>query len=200
MASLTFDFAQTVAVGPFNPHIITPDWLVDEKVAAGRPDDYDSFPSFGDDDGFVLGGFEWEVSLSRLAVTSREPGGDCGAKAAEVMGKLQHTPVRAVGNNFVFTCSPAEWGDRPVPKGPAAPPGLTPVDTRWVRLFRIERAVPVSVEVDLLHSPQVVVVQLNYDRRADGSKGGRAAANEFRNDQAHARGLIKHLFDIEVTS
>lgn len=55
---MTLGLAQTVAIGPFNPSIITPGWLM--KVGIIRPEDADPTESFSgisdEGTGFVLAG------------------------------------------------------------------------------------------------------------------------------------------------
>lgn len=198
---LAFRFAQTVAVGPFNPFIVTPQWLAAHVSGATGEEDVDwpFEPAVTPYSRFTLGDFGWDVSFEQLAVGSGKPvaTADCGRPVAEVLDLLPHTPVRAVGNNFIFDCSPDEWGSRPLPSLGPTPPAREMARSRWVGQFSANGA---SVEFDVntvLNS--VVVVQLNFDRRVKSAKEGGTAAKKFTDDYAAARQLIQELLQTEVT-
>ena len=200
--SLKLDLAQTVVIGRFNPYIIAPAWLVNEGVCDETADTDER--SDGDDYldaspapmAFELGGYEWEAGFDRLAVSASDPGQDCGAMAVAVLERLHHTPVEAVGNNFVFICDLATWADRPTPGLTGAGSFPPPTEARWVGLYR-ENGERIEVELTVVPN-KVVVVRLNFDCRVDGSADAQRAAGEFRNDYARAARMVRDLFRIEV--
>lgn len=101
----------TVVVGKFNPHIITPDWLKKEAIAES-----DSAELLFGVSGrevtfrFKTGRLEWQVDYNRLTITSDDVSQNTARKAAEVIEKLPHTPLSALGNNFHFEGDSSHWG------------------------------------------------------------------------------------------
>lgn len=198
---LTFDLAQTVAAGPFNPYIITPEWLFREKVCdeSERTDFFSGMLAEGT--AFTTGPLEWEVDYRQLAVSASSDA-DCGKAVAGVLNLLHHTPVEAVGHNFHFSCEVAE-----LPA--AARPQLGPKDIgafsnaaqfRWVGVFRGEA---VTTEVTLALVPEEgVVILFNHDRRtskADRNQEAIVAAKKFRDDLRKSVALLKDLFNLELS-
>ena len=197
---LSFRFAQTVAVGPFNPFIVTPEWSAKHVLdAAGGEDvEWPFEPAISPYSRFTLGNFDWDVSFEQLAVGSGQPVGDadCGRLVAKVLELLPHTPVRAVGNNFIFDCPPETWGARPLPSLGPTPPAREMPRSRWVGQFPANGA---NVEFDVNYVlNSVVVVQLNFDRRVKDAKEGMVAAGKFAEDHAVAQELIRELLQSEV--
>ncbi len=101
-----------VVVGRFNPHIITPAWLADQGVCARA----DAEMLFGFDvqgrQGifrFSVDGHQWNVTDTRLIISSSDPDEHAASKAAAVILKLPHTPISAVGHNFHYECDRQHW-------------------------------------------------------------------------------------------
>ena len=198
MEKLSLDLAQTVIIGRFNPYIVTPSWLVDQNVCAAGNGDFPSLEEqYDDSEAFNLGGYEWEVSFEKLAVSAAIVGRDCGSMAGRVLAELPHTPVDAVGNNFIFVCDAKIWGERPGPRLGAAGADPQPAESRWIGLYRHPN--DLSVEVDLTVVPgQIAVLRLNYDRRVTTEAEARVATDQFGSDYLKAGELIRQLFQIGV--
>ena len=195
---LTLDLAQTVIIGRFNKYIVTPGWLSDYKVCPDGDDaDYGEPDYFLDESTFSYGGFEWEVGANRLGVSSGLGGVDCGAVASRVLALLSHTPVDAVGNNFILYCSADDWGSRPRPLLTAEGVNPVPSQSRWVGAFPSRAGA--SVEIDLTVIPKaLVILRLNYDRRTANSQEACEASDRFLHDYNDARILVTDLFQIEL--
>lgn len=193
---LALDLAQTVVIGRFNPYIVTPTWLVEQGICGDDDlaDDTDDFLD-PDEPAFGLGGYEWYVTMERMTVSTGRRDLDCGQMAARVLRKLPHTPVEAVGHNFIFACSAAQWGGRPVPAlGSEA--RRPPLESRWVGRYRENPGETVEVELTVLPN-QVVVLRLNYDLRVTTGEAVEAAG-QFSQDYARAALMIQDLFQIAV--
>jgi len=106
--SIRLQSCDAVIVGRFNPYIVTPDWLRQQEICHDQQskvelelDVSERRTSFS----FATDGFRWYVSDTRLRIVSigDKPGdGDPSRIAAEVVGRLPHTPVSAVGHNFLY--------------------------------------------------------------------------------------------------
>ena len=96
-----------VAVGNWNPAIFSPPWVaenlagpeteIEVGIALGQP---------GTPVNLKFNGVVLEVSPFRLSLNAVESDvaslSTCAQVMAEVCGRLQHTPVRAIGTNFRF--------------------------------------------------------------------------------------------------
>ena len=196
--------AQTVAVGPFNPYIITPAWLLRYKVCLD-----DEAAEFGpgeppEGSGFRLGAMEWAVDYRRMMISSpsiRIQGKEtCGDKAAKVMRLLSHTPVEAVGHNFHFSCGIEDWSDKPSPQlgGRDIREFPDAHQFRWVGFFRRD---DVQIEVRLAVAPtEGVVVRFNHERRTVPEDTGTAvaAAERFLDDYRISQKMLGELFHVEL--
>ena len=106
----TINEMNCVAVGSWNPVIVTPLWLQQNKVVTDLPDAMSFFVhGTGRKLRFELGGASWHIDEDRLQIATTKPGVDCGALASRILRLLVHTPVSAYGTNFAFTCPRAEW-------------------------------------------------------------------------------------------
>lgn len=211
--ALTLELAQTVAIGAFNPSIITPDWLVRFGV----------YPKEGEygvrlvplDGGVAFdfevesGSVQWQVDLQRLSVSTSDPGFDCGQAISRVLKLLPHTPVQAIGHNFHFSMSREEWEDRPAPMlghvGLASFPDAEQV--RWGGVFRLEG---VRAEVSLIQESEAVAILFNHHRAIDLVKArqepnadgqiapAREAAGQFQADFQASREMFQKLFEMET--
>ncbi len=196
--ALTLELAQTVALGPFNPFIITPEWLVRTEIL---PRDGEiRFGLVSEGAGFEFLGVRWEIDLSRLVVSSTKY--DCGDLVAKVLDQLLHTPVRGVGNNFQFTCDPDSWGQGPLPtlggKSQVELAKLVPLEqTRWSGVFRRE---DVRIDVTLVSGNEILTVLINHHRDTDprNYKTAIAAARQFVHDRKVSEELLRSLLSQEV--
>jgi hypothetical protein len=207
---VTLELAQTVAIGAFNPYVITPAWLVKYAVCARDEEVNVRMLPLGEGAAFVFGPVEWQVDGQRLSVSSANPAIDSGHQVSQVLELLPHTPVRAVGHNFHFTAPKAAWEARPSPKlGDLRMEQLEGAEqVRWSGIFRWNDA---RLEVTLAYESDLVAVLFNYHRNMDLERAAaaptppeqiaqaREAAERFREDFDHARGSLRSLFDMEMS-
>lgn len=92
-----------VVRGEFNRAIVTPKWLVgqeileDGEVQAVLTDHPNAARLF------TFGEFKWHVGPDRLMARGLDPeANDPGPIIARILDKLPHTPVTAIGHNFLF--------------------------------------------------------------------------------------------------
>ena len=203
---------KAIALGPFNPHIITPGWLRDTEVIADLPGEFDNFDAGGEpeDIAFSTADIDWQVDGRSLSVESEWLGRDCSEYLARVIRLLPHTPIRAVVNEFYFTASPLEWADGPLPHiGSRSPTALIDAGleaVRWAGLFdRRDARAELTLESDLKRNG-TIGASLRYFRRIRSSKAKDAsaeavlAAAQFLGDLADAKELILSVFGHTVMS
>lgn len=196
---------ETVVAGKFNPHVITPAWLVKEGLAPeGSPSTAKAAMRI-EDRGvafrYTLGDYSWEVDFNRLAITC-EKSGDPSLIAAKVAAKLPHTPLIAVGNNFTFDCRHEDWRGKSPQIGNLAPEALQEFgdlqdvvwSAAWKRASDLTVNVRLAVEIPNAH----VTVTFNYHRTAHDATAVQRAAGEFALDLANSREMLKSLFDVET--
>jgi hypothetical protein len=197
--ALKLELAQTVALGPFNPYIISPLWLVKVGLLPGGQVNV-LMKVFGEGGSFLFHGIEWEVSQQRLVISSLSM--DCGELLAKILDLLPHTPVQGVGHNFHFVCGISEWGSSPCPQlGSMERKDLgeiSPIEqTRWAGLFLRRDA---RVEVTVAQTEERMMVLMNYHRGTNpyDFRNAVAAARTFQDDRNDAAELLRRLAGQEV--
>lgn len=113
----------TVVRGEFNRAIIVPRWLVAQEILPDGEVEFAVSDAADQPRQFRFAGFMWNVAHDRLVIAARpdiDVEADTGSVAAKVLRILIHTPVTAVGHNFLFesteaiaSCVPA-LGARPM--------------------------------------------------------------------------------------
>jgi hypothetical protein len=197
--ALRLEDAQTLAIGPFNPHIITPHWLVTNNVC-GDAEVEVLFAPMSQGAAFNFKNVKWQVDARSLMVSSGEQ--DCGDLVASVMQLLHHTPVRAVGNNFHYACGKDQWGQSPLPmlgtKGRNELAVFGTVDQlRWAVVFFKDS---VRIEVTVAQSEDGVAVLFNFHRETKNSQEAQAAAKCFDTDKKTTREMLKGIFNQRMDS
>jgi hypothetical protein len=112
------DHCSVVVLGAWNPTIINPTWLLNNKVVEEEPKQVEVEVAYAPHEGgvrFELGGATWLADYGRLQIVAKD-WKDCGAFADRVLALLQHTPTRAIATNFVFSASLDDWRGKPLPQ------------------------------------------------------------------------------------
>lgn len=194
---LSLENAQTLALGPFNPHIIMPEWLVKNGVCADEEVEI-RFQPLSQGLAFSFKDVQWQIDFRLLMVASRKE--NCGDIVAKVVGLLPHTPVRAVGNNFHYACTKEDWGGRPLPMVDGS--GLAELDdlgrveqTRWACVMRSE---DVRIEATVAMDEPGMAVLFNFHRETRSAQEAQRAAEYFEADHRKTQELLRRLFDQEV--
>jgi hypothetical protein len=191
--ALNLEKAQTLAIGPFNPHIINPEWLVKEGLCEDEEVEIRFYP-LHQGLGFSFKDLQWQVEFRLLLVESRSE--NCGELVAQVIEKLPHTPVQAVGNNFHYAGSRDQWGDSPLPMlGNTTRETLREIgeieQTRWTGVFIIDG---IRVEVTLAYEDPGIVVLFNFHRKTQSADEAKVAARRFEHDRRTSLELLGRLF------
>jgi hypothetical protein len=192
-----------VAVGRFNPAILVPDWIVKQKILPKGQFEMlaqmGSNPAAGSSTvAFTMCGLQWRATLARLDVTAEVEGADPGEFVAEVLTRLEHTPLRAVGSNFEFTLTDpdgpsklyalADFGLLKRLESAAGSPALSGMS---VAAYSHEDAVA-RVSLSFERS-EVVSIDFNFNRDSLTAKDAAAAARRWSSDKAAAHKVLQSL-------
>lgn len=106
--------ANIVLAGAWNPAILTPPWMCEHHIIEDTQVDVQLSmqpPSVT----YTSGGFRWNARTDRLMVEAEDVAlwSQCADFAVAVLDKLPHTPLSALGVNFVFDQSAARALDVP---------------------------------------------------------------------------------------
>ncbi len=213
--TLQMESSQTVTLGSFNPKILTPDWLVWNRIL---PEGLETkagiqLTSFTQGFSFRAESIEWVVDADRLIVSSRDQKVDCGEITSKILRQLPHTPIRAIGHNFHYLLGLNDIDDKYRPRlGHLQPelPDATLTQSRWVGIFEIGQT---RLEVTLsegrdkeLSNP--LAIMFNFHRNIDIPHYTRAespedrigpaiqAAEQFKSDRENSFRHTSSLFNL----
>lgn len=99
--------ANVVAIGQFNPAIIVPGWLKAQGILqADEAQEEHAVGATALAHRYQMQGYVWTVSLERLIFErlceTPEDASRPASVVSDILGRLSHTPLRAVGINFEF--------------------------------------------------------------------------------------------------
>jgi hypothetical protein len=189
-----------VIVGEWNPAIITPPWLADKGIVSRKamPEKMPITVSpirIGWQ--FELAGCQWGVTQTQVSITSPR-GKNCGTYAAKLLELLPHTPVRAIGSNFVYHSSLSEWpGDRRPRLGPLGLDGLGAhgvQQTMWQGKKAVGSGTVLGIA--LTQDSEAVTVSFNVHRDCDSAKKAARYARRWYLDKALVRQTMRSLFGV----
>lgn len=198
----------TVVIGRFNPHIITPDWL--RKVGISRPGE-DVSPNVQLSAKaiilrFDVGEYTWSVDAGRLVI-STETSGNTAEKAAAVLNLLPHTPVTAVGSNFRYRCNVSEWRGRLPKLDDVGMEGLADEgevrELTWKASVKKANGVILNAQVSVEPAASLqpdVVVSVNCHREVSEASEVASIAAQFSHDRDVAIQFIETVFRERVES
>ena len=192
----------TVVRGEFNRAIIRPDWLVkmdvvlDGEVSMGlsfRPAAARSFR---------FAGFDWEVGADRLVLKPQAPEfQDPGPTVAKILELLPHTPLTAIGHNFLFHGS-GDIDPKLFPQlGPLAPndvaqqieTGTTAVISSWSITLDSAKGYRLTAKVMLEPTNQKIDVNFHFALTDSASARAIEAAERFSECGQRAQELVAAL-------
>ena len=194
----------TVVLGRFNPHIITPPWLAKEEivdeaesveVSIAMADRAVAFR-------FKTGELMWQVGYSQLVISTAKIS-DTSALAAKVVEKLHHTPVSAMGNNFRFRCDFSQWRGRLPQLGDVSIEALKeygPVQAvGWKASISQNENLIVNAEMTVEPADLAsVIVNINYHRPVNDAEAVVVAARSFQEDLDSSKTFLDTIFGQKV--
>lgn len=185
-----------VAVGRFNPAILTPTWVIKHDILPNSEAEMKSAMGSAVTD-WSMCGLTWRASLARFEVEASREGADPGEFVAKILEKLEHTPLRAVGSNFSLEVTYPE--DRrslfDVCKSPLlsrlASEQYSPLDGTAVATYAYEDAV-VSVSL-AFEREEVGSIDFNFNRQSLTATDAASAGRRWSHDKEQALGLATKL-------
>lgn len=197
---LKFDSAAVVVRGKFNPYIFSPEWLEQQRIwshkdvqlALGALSDGINFRS-------ADGSITWSVDPFGLTVRAE----NAAELVKGVLELLSHTPVSAVGCNFVFSSD--KWESDVVP----ALGGMTLGDFKpqnhieiaiWTGVFHVDK---VRTQMEVAVGEEGITVNFNYHEHTANVDHAIKALEKFHDHRQHAidaiRDLLKENVDAKST-
>ncbi|MEZ6081214.1 MAG: hypothetical protein R3C09_28520 [Pirellulaceae bacterium] len=186
---LQFDSSSVVVRGKFNPYIFSPEWLSEQKIwkhkqvqlALGVVGDGVNFRSA---DGEV----SWRVDPFGLTVEAIE----ADELVLRVLERLPHTPVSAVGFNFVF--SQEKW-EGVVPKlGGLAlddlPAKFNPELSIWTGVFHVEST---RIQMAIATGEEGITVNFNFHEHTPSTSQAKAAVKRFGENRIQCTMMIHEI-------
>jgi hypothetical protein len=164
---------------------LTPDWLVEQEILP-KGDARVQFDLSSPGPKFSLGDVYWQPTSDRLDVQVTSAQANPGEIVAQILARLPHTPVRAIGNNFSFDLS----GKRARALSSAARSNLTAhfagkllgLETQLI-LAAPRHAV---LNLTLVDRDKSAVIRFNYHRAASSTKAAATAARHWEADRKEA--------------
>ncbi len=198
-----FEKASCVVVGTFNMYILHPQWLVRNKIV-GDPIEV------GFETNLARPGFRflfekdkaiWNVAPDRLTIETRDPQFDCGQTISDILGKLPHTPLFALGNNTHYQADLSEFAtlSQPIRDLPRIE-SPTPDNKVVQRTFHvgIKRSEQEAVNLQIAFKENSIELMCNVHvdlgGRQPSSDSAIAAAQRFFDDREESKQLAQHFF------
>jgi hypothetical protein len=199
--------ASCVATGTFNIYIVQPEWLTRAGILPrNTPITIDANLTRP---GFRLRspdlGSTWVVAPNRLVISTERRSEDCGALMAQVLRRLQWTPLSALGNNSIYE-APADEGvpvaSRLIPGFEVLPPTSQTLDIEQRSLLlairRGERLI--NVQLELLQQVARIAVNVHTGlREQNDTAPAVAAATRFLADRAEAERIVSDILHLELS-
>lgn len=194
------DQCSCVVLGMWNPGIITPKWLKQEKILPKIPKEGTlGFQPLSRAIRFELDEMIWEISDSRLSVTSKTCK-NCGRVVAEVLKILPHTPLQAIGTNFVYKGSVDAWKSDLVPKmcslrlTDGKPKGLAQVT--WGGVLDLDKNTLMNLSVT--NGAAGVIVAFNLHRNCSTATTASEFAVRWESDLKTVTEILRNEFGVKV--
>jgi hypothetical protein len=184
-----------VLVGSLNPEILQSPWLIRHNIVPPAKEAGVEFNFPLNQARMTLGPYTW-IPGRRSLIVIVEEGADAGAFVAGVLDQLKHTPVDAVGNNFVFQI-PSELG-RPIGEACSSrlstslPSQVEPYvgGVATTKLSHGDAVLSVQVELD---ASLATLVRMNFHREAGDAVSAAQAARSWPADLAAAKEIADRM-------
>lgn len=198
--AIEVDHTSIVMVGMWNPGIINPQWLQQHEIVKRVPTGTAlGFQPLGRTIRFELEGMAWEVSDSRLAIRCESIRKSCGTYAAKVLELLSHTPMEAIGTNFVFTVKGLPSVH--VPRGgnislPGQARSVPFSQVSWQGVADLDKDTVLNLTVT--KAPGGVVLALNFHRNCSNATEARKFTRRWHKDRSTALTILHDRFGVDL--
>lgn len=202
-----FEKASCVVVGTFNMYILHPQWLVRNKII-------DDPIEVGFETNLARPGFRfrfentktiWDVTPDRLTIETQNPQFDCGKTIVNILGKLPHIPLFALGNNTHYQADLSEFAmlsqsirDFPRIESPTLPNRVVQ-RTFHVGIKRTEQET-VNLQIAIKENSIELACNVHVDLGGcePPSDPAIAAAKRFFDDRVESKLLAQHFFGTAI--
>lgn len=199
--------SSVIIAGKFNPFIFSPDWIT--NYLGPTKEIRLNFGLLSRGVSLIIDGCSFTVEAERivikkevLALLANENDSKRLVEIAEqILTRLPHTPVEAIGNNFVFEFAKDDWN--------GATPALTGVDDNllseplvrtWTGRFRDgSEDAPVYRIVSVSAFKEGIKVDFNNHRDIQSCAKGLSALGMFQQDWEVCKQLCMKLAKQEIT-
>jgi len=199
-----FDHTSVVIVGAWNPTIVSPQWLHKQGVVKRLPADPAElrlgFLPFARAIRFELGGMTWEVSDSRLVIRS-DTMKNCGIYAAKVLKLLPHTPMQAIGTNFVFKAESKNLPAQDVPKLGSLP---LPEGKGTVAFSQVSRQETADLDrqtvlnLTATRRAEATVISFNFHRNCEDTAKAIRFARLWLSDRRMVKSILRRKYKVDL--
>lgn len=176
--------------------IITPPWLADQQIQQSDKDGVDvSYSPYDRSYRFVIGKISWIVRENKLIIESRK-NFNVGNLAAEVLLRLSHTPISAIGFNFTYL-----FGESEIKPEQRLPMGRLSFDKN-PELKQIQSTATLmdgdcKVQITFTQPPGGdIEVLINRHHSTTATKHAEEFARQFDFEKTNALELLESTFDL----
>jgi hypothetical protein len=200
-----FEKASCVVVGTFNMYILNPQWLAGNKII-------DDSSDVGFETNLTRPGFRfrikqavWSVAPDRLTIETQDPEVDCGKVIADILQKLPHTPLVAIGSNTQYEANLSELEKlsqaiRDFPRAESPSSGYKVAQrTFHVGVKRAEEET-VNLQIAVKEASIALACNVHVDvgRCELPSNAAIDAARRFFDDRVDSERLAQHFFGTAI--
>ncbi len=197
-----FKRASCVVVGTFNMYIIQPSWLA--KIGLyPKATTFAIYAKF-DEPGSRFAPQEapthkWTVSPNRIDIETEAEHEDCGEKIATVLAKLPETPLKAIGNNYIYEAPLSELGNLKdfACFDPAVPAGYE-VRQRSFHLGLTHEEQQFNLQLSVTREVIELSVNVHTDFAGIGSEHAPSVARRFAQQREQAEFLVTSILKVGV--
>ena len=195
------DHTSIVVLGVWNQAIISPAWLHKQGIVTKLPSGVEATYDLPTKTiGFSIPeDVQWQIRSDRIVV-KRSSLRNCGTYVSGVLDKLTHTPIRAVGTNFVWKLPAADCLQLPGGSQltvPVTANGLTFSQVQWQGQTDLDSETVLNVVAN--REQGGCVVSLNLHRNCDSAAKARTFARRWRGDRDRAVELLRIIFGVETS-
>lgn len=195
---MTPEVRTCVVAGRFNPAILSPAWVVAHGLL---PD--------GQAEGkalvgtnvvqYTLGALTWQPTLTKLEVIANDSDADPGDFVSRVLNLLPHTPINAVGSNFVFPI--AEPADRQIfPLISSKIQAITSDADHELLSYSVTVGLKFGADCVISigfesEKEKVYAINFNFNRFVPNASAGAEVALAWRKDEAEAVRIYQRVLE-----
>jgi len=150
----------------------------------------------------------WAIDPNSLEIKIVDDWSDCSSYASGILKLLPHTPIQAVGTNFVFNCPIPEWPQSMFPAlgeysviNPKEDATCTVSSAKWAGVLQLEPN-PLSAKVTLTVSQKndrnSIAAWINVHHAVNNSQEAIRITESWEEDKALANKVIQECLKLDL--